>query len=432
MESKAIKQIEGGVTAAKEFYANGVYCGIKQAMKTGGLATEAAVESNESQQAEDKPPKRDVGVIFSKLPCAAAAVYTKNKVKAAPILVTQKHLANGSARAVIVNSGNANACNADGMAVATEMCEMLARALSIEPDEVIVASTGVIGVPLPVEVIGMGIDHLCAGLCVDGGSLAAEAIMTTDTFAKQAAVSFEIDGVTCTLGGMAKGSGMIHPNMATMLGFITTDCAISSELLQKALRACVEDTFNMISVDGDTSTNDMACVLANGAAGNKPITEEGPAYEIFCAALLSVTTSLAKMLAKDGEGATKLIACTVNGAPNKNAARVAAKSVIGSSLLKAAMFGKDANWGRILCALGYADAEFAIDKTDITLQSTVGSVKVCEQGAGVKFSEEEALAVLSDDEINILVDLHDGTASATAWGCDLTYDYVRINGDYRT
>ncbi len=432
MESKVFSQVEGGVTAAKEFYANGVYCGIKQAMKAGATVSASSVGANEPIEEPAISPKRDVGAIFSTLPCAAAAVYTKNKVKAAPILVTQAHLADNKARAVIVNSGNANACNADGLTVANEMCALLAGALSISTDEVIVASTGVIGVPLPVEVIGMGVDHLCAGLCAEGGALAAEAIMTTDTFAKQAAVTFELDGVACTLGGMAKGSGMIHPNMATMLGFLTTDCDIAPELLQQALSACVDDTINMVSVDGDTSTNDMACILANGAAGNKRINEQGASYDVFCAALLSVTTSLARMLAKDGEGATKLVECTVTGAPTKQAARAAAKSVIGSSLFKAAMFGRDANWGRILCALGYADAEFAVDKTDVTLQSASGSVMVCAGGSGVNFSEEEAVAVLGESEITILVDLHDGDSSATAWGCDLTYDYVRINGDYRT
>ncbi len=432
MESRNFIPVDGGVTAAKEFYANGISCGIKQAMKSAEVVTHAAVAANEPSQEQDKPMKRDVAAIFSTRPCAAAAVYTTNKVKAAPILVTKQHLAQGSARAVIVNSGNANACNADGMAVANEMCSLLAHALSIRSDEVIVASTGVIGVPLPVEVIAAGVGHLCAGLSAEGGSLAAEAIMTTDTFSKQAAISFELDGVTCTIGAMAKGSGMIHPNMATMLGFLTTDCDITPELLQEALADCTADTFNMVSVDGDTSTNDMACILANGAAGNERISKKGSSYDTFYAALLSVTTALAKMLARDGEGATKLIECTVSGAPDADAAKKAAKSVIGSSLFKAAMFGGDANWGRILCALGYADAAFAIDKTEITIESAAGSVTVCRQGAGVAFSEEEALAVLGENEIKILINLHDGGASSTAWGCDLTYDYVKINGDYRT
>ncbi|MFA9382073.1 MAG: bifunctional glutamate N-acetyltransferase/amino-acid acetyltransferase ArgJ, partial [Acetanaerobacterium sp.] len=373
MERDGYRFIDGGVTAAKEFYANGVYCGIKRAMKAGDVVTAGSVDANEPKQKQ----KRDVGAIFSSRPCAAAAVYTTNKVKAAPILVTKQHLADGKARAVIVNSGNANACNANGDAVANEMCALLARALDIKPDEVIVASTGVIGVPLPVEAIGTGIDHLCSALSAEGGAYAAEAIMTTDTFAKQAAVSFEIGGVTCTIGGMAKGSGMIHPNMATMLGFLTTDCDIAPALLQQALSDCVSDTFNMVSVDGDTSTNDMACILANGAAGNPAITAGGDGYDTFHAALLAVATSLARMLAKDGEGATKLIECTVKGAPDQHAAKTAAKSVIGSSLFKAAMFGRDANWGRILCALGYADAAFAIDAVEVTIASAAGEVKVC-------------------------------------------------------
>ncbi len=412
---------EGGVTAAKDFYANGLYCGIKYAMKNGAV-----------DEGSRDGKKRDVAVIFSTRPCAAAAVYTKNKVKAAPVLVTKQHLAKGKARAVIVNSGNANACNADGMDTAKEMCALAAAELGVKPEELIVASTGVIGVPLPLDPIRAGIGELCAGLSAEGGSYAAEAIMTTDTFKKESAVHFVVGGTTCTLGGMAKGSGMIHPNMATNLNFLSTDCAISPALLQQALSSCTEASFNMVSVDGDTSTNDMACILANGAAGNPAITAEGADYDAFCTALLTVTTTLAKMLAKDGEGATKLIECAVSGAPTLKAARAAAKSVIGSSLFKAAMFGKDANWGRILCALGYADAEFAVDRAEVTLASRAGGIKVCENGSGVAFSEEEALRVLSEDEVQILIDLHDGDGLATAWGCDLTYDYVKINGDYRT
>lgn len=417
--------IEGGVTAPKGFLANGVSCGIKHFMKTGEVLISAPA-------AEGETVKRDVAAIFSMQPCAAAAVYTQNKVKGAPIAVTKRHLADGKARAVIVNSGNANTCNADGEQKARQMCAMLARELNIGVDDVIVASTGVIGQILPLEPIQAGIDMLVSGLSQSGGSYAAEAIMTTDTVRKEAAVAFEIGGVPCTMGGMSKGSGMIHPNMATLLAFITTDVEIDTALLQQALSDSVKLSYNMISVDGDTSTNDMACILANGAVGNPKITEKGEAYDTFCKALNAVNTRLARMMAKDGEGATKLLECTVSGAPTEDTAKKVAKSVVCSSLFKAAMFGEDANWGRILCAIGYTDAEFEISKTEVSLASTAGEIKVCENGAGIEFSEEDAKVVLAEDEIVINVHLHDGAAGATAWGCDLTYDYVKINGDYRT
>ncbi len=420
-----ITSIEGGVTAPKGFLANGVSCGIKHFMKTGEVLISAPAAAGETT-------KRDVAAIFSMQPCAAAAVYTQNKVKGAPIAVTKRHLADGKARAVIVNSGNANTCNADGEQKARQMCAMLARELNIGVDDVIVASTGVIGQILPIEPIQAGIDMLVSGLSQSGGSYAAEAIMTTDTVRKEAAVTFEIGGVPCTIGGMCKGSGMIHPNMATLLAFITTDADIDVTLLRQALSESVKLSYNMISVDGDTSTNDMACILANGAAGNPKITEKNEAYDTFCKALNEVNIRLARMMAKDGEGATKLLECTVSGAPTEDTAKKVAKSVVCSSLFKAAMFGEDANWGRILCAIGYTDAEFEIAKTEVSLSSAAGEIKVCENGAGVGFSEEEAKIVLAEDEIVINVNLHDGTASATAWGCDLTYDYVKINGDYRT
>ncbi|SDO00514.1 bifunctional glutamate N-acetyltransferase/amino-acid acetyltransferase ArgJ [Acetanaerobacterium elongatum] len=421
----SITIIEGGVTAPKGFLANGVSCGIKHCMKTGEVLLS-------DSSGEGVPTKRDVAVIFSMQPCTAAAVYTQNKVKGAPIAVTKRHLADGKARAVIANSGNANTCNADGEQKALQMCTMLARELNISADEVIVASTGVIGQTLPIEPIQAGIDMLVSGLSQSGGTYAAEAIMTTDTFKKEVAVTFEIGGVPCVIGGMSKGSGMIHPNMATLLAFITTDANINASLLQQALSDSVKLSYNMISVDGDTSTNDMACILANGAANNPKITEKGEDYNTFCKALNEVNIRLARLMAKDGEGATKLLECRVSGAPNEDTAKKVAKSVVCSSLFKAAMFGQDANWGRILCAIGYTDAQFNIDKTEVSLASSVGTIKVCESGAGVAFSEEEAKGLLAEDEIIIEINLHDGKASATAWGCDLTYDYVKINGDYRT
>ena len=401
--------MEGGVCAAKGFKANGIHCGIRK-----------------------NHTKNDLSLIVSDVPCAAAAVYTTNLVKGAPLLVTKKHLANGTARAVICNSGNANTCNADGEKVAEETCAAVAEALRIDPADVVVASTGVIGQPLNITPIKTGIPALAAGLNAQGSGEAAMGIMTTDTVRKEVAVSFEIGGRKCVLGGIAKGSGMIHPNMATMLVFLTTDAAISPAMLQKALSCDVQKTFNMLSIDGDTSTNDMVTILANGLADNPEITEEGADFNAFMTALNTVTVHLCRMIAGDGEGATKLLECRVTGAPDEKTAKIAAKSVITSSLTKAAMFGADANWGRVICAIGYSGAGVQIDRIDIAFQSPAGKVKVCENGAGLPFSEEKAKQVLLEKEIEILVDLKDGGAAATAWGCDLTYDYVKINGDYRT
>ncbi len=401
--------IEGGVCAAKGFTANGVHCGIRK---------------NHS--------KKDLALIFSAVPASAAAVYTTNLVKGAPLTVTKSNIANGIAQAVICNSGNANTCNANGIEIAEAMCDLTAKQLGIRPDDVVVASTGVIGQPLSMEPIAAGMPALVSGLSSQGGQDAATAIMTTDTIMKEIAVEFEVGGKTCRIGGIAKGSGMIHPNMATMLVFITTDCAITPEMLQKALSGDIANTFNMVSVDGDTSTNDMVTVLANGLAGNESITAEGEDFTVFMKALNTVTVDLCRKIAGDGEGATKLLECKVTGGRTEAAAKTVAKSVICSSLLKAAMFGADANWGRVLCAIGYSGADVDVNKVDVSFRSTGGQVDVCKNGAGIPFSEEIAKEVLLQKEIEILVGLNDGEAVATAWGCDLTYDYVKINGDYRT
>ena len=401
--------VEGGVCAAKGFLAGAVHAGIRK-----------------------NRAKNDLALIVSKKPCAAAAIYTQNKVKGAPILVTQAHLRDGRAKAFLCNSGNANTCNADGVDIATAMCGSAAAALKISPDDVIVASTGVIGQPLPLGPITAAMPSLAASLSEAGSADAAEAIMTTDTKRKEVAVRFSLGGKTCTVGGIAKGSGMIHPNMATMLCFVTTDAAIAPALLQKALKCVADETFNMVSVDGDTSTNDMLSILANGEAGNPEITSMDADYYHFAQGLMMVCRQIARELAADGEGASKLLECTVTGAPDKETARKVAKSVVCSSLFKAEMFGEDANWGRILCAIGYTDAEFEIDRVAVTLASDAGSIHVCENGAGVPFSEETAKTVLGEKEIRIEVDMGQGGESATAWGCDLTYDYVKINGDYRT
>ncbi len=411
-----MKFIEGGVCAARGFRAHGLNCGL-----------------NPNKE------KNDLGLVVADVSCDTAAVYTTNKVKGAPILVTKANLekSQNKARAIIVNSKNANTCNADGVEKAERMCALTAEALrksgiKLAPEEVIVASTGVIGQILPIEPIESHMEELVAGLSYDGNGRAANAIMTTDTVMKEYAVSFRLGGVECKLGGMAKGSGMIHPNMATTLNFITTDANIDAGLLQKALSEVVKITYNCLSVDGDTSTNDTLSLMANGMAGNQRITEENADYALFKDALYEVLMNLTKMLAKDGEGATKLLECICGGAPNLDTAIIVAKSVIGSPLFKCAMFGEDANWGRILCAIGYAQADFDIDKVDVDLASVKGQIAVCRKGAGVVFSEEEAKEVLSADEIQILVDLNQGEAEATAWGCDLTYDYVKINGDYRS
>ena len=404
-----MKYIEGGVTAAKGFQASGIHCGIRK-----------------------NKTKADLALIYSEKICTAAGIYTQNLVKGAPILVTRKNIADGKAQAVICNSGNANTCNADGEAKAWRMCEIAADVLHIDPHDVIVASTGVIGQVLPIEPIENAAEALAAALSEEGSNMAAKAIMTTDTMEKEVAVETEIGGKTVSIGGISKGSGMIHPNMATMLCFVTTDCAISAEMLQKAIKSSADKTFNMISVDGDTSTNDTLTVMANGEAGNEEITAEGEAYDAFCAALTAVCKKLSMMMAGDGEGATKLLICRTSGAKNWETAKTVAKSVICSSLLKAAMFGEDANWGRVLCAIGYSGADIDINKVDVAFESENGRVAVCENGAGIDFSEEIAAHVLHAKEITILVDLKSGDAEAEAFGCDLTYDYVKINGDYRT
>lgn len=404
-----IKTTEGGVCAAKGFKASGVHCGIRK-----------------------NKLKKDLSLIYSEVKASAAAVYTTNLVKGAPLKVTKKHLENGTAQAVICNSGNANTCNANGIEIAEKMSALTAEALGINADDIVVASTGVIGQPLDLTPIAAGIPDLVKNLSADGGEDAAEGIMTTDTVVKEIAVSFELGGKECRIGGIAKGSGMIHPNMATMLVFITTDAAISSEMLSKALSSDIADTFNMISIDGDTSTNDMVTVLANGLAGNKMIDEENEEYAKFMKALNTVTVHLCKMIAGDGEGATKMLECKVSGAKDIKCAKTVAKSVICSSLLKAAMFGSDANWGRVLCAIGYSGADVDVSKIDVAFKSDAGVIDVCRGGAGVDFSEEDAKKILLEKEIEILVALNDGDASSTAWGCDLTYDYVKINGDYRT
>lgn len=401
--------IKGGVCAAKGFKASGIHCGIRK---------------NRS--------KRDLSLIYSESKAAAAAVYTTNLVKGAPLTVTKNHIADGYARAIICNSGNANTCNADGMEIAEQMSEILADELKLSAEDVVVASTGVIGQPLDIMPIKRGIPSLVKELSTDGDEAAAEGIMTTDTVKKQVAVSFKIGDKECKIGGIAKGSGMIHPNMATMLVFITTDCAISPEMLKKALKGDVQNTFNMISIDGDTSTNDMVTVLANGEAGNEEITSEGKDFETFMKALNTVTVNLCRMIASDGEGATKLLECKVSGAKDLETAKTVAKSVVCSSLLKAAMFGSDANWGRVLCAIGYSGAKVEVDKIDVSFRSQKGEILVCKNGAGVNFSEEIAKEILLEKEIEILVSLNSGDFSSTAWGCDLTYDYVKINGDYRT
>lgn len=400
--------ISGGVCAAKGFLAGGIHCGIRK---------------NKS--------KRDLSLIVSEQKANAAAVYTTNLVKGAPIAVDKMHLADGKAQAVICNSGNANTCNANGIEIAMQMAKLTADALNISEDDVLVASTGVIGQPLDITPIKNGIPSLVSTLGKNSGE-AAEGIMTTDTVQKEVAVSFNIGGKECKIGGIAKGSGMIHPNMATMLVFITTDTAISSEMLQKALSSDIQNTFNMLSVDGDTSTNDSVIVLANGMAQNPEITEDGEAFNEFMKALNTVTVHLSRMIAGDGEGATKLLECRVTGASDKATAKTVAKSVVCSSLTKAAMFGADANWGRVLCAIGYSGADVDVEKIDVSFSSAKGEIPVCKNGAGIEFSEEKAKEILLEKEIFINVALNSGEFDSTAWGCDLTYEYVKINGDYRT
>ncbi len=404
-----MNMISGGVCAAKGFKAWGVHCGIRK-----------------------NPGKKDLALIYSNVPASAAAVYTTNLVKGAPLTVTKQHLTDGKAQAVICNSGNANTCNTDGIEIAEKMSTLTAEALGIRAEDVIVASTGVIGQPLSIEPIAAGIPVLAEGLSEDGSVEACKAIMTTDTRIKEVAVEFELDGKTCRLGGIAKGSGMIHPNMATMLVFLSTDAAVSPTMLQKALSGDVQKSFNMISVDGDTSTNDMVTILANGLAGNEEIMEEDDNFAVFMKALNTVSIQLCRMIAGDGEGATKLLECMVTGGKTEAAAKTVARGVISSSLTKAAMFGEDANWGRILCAIGYSGADVDVGKVDVAFLSAAGQVAVCKDGAGIAFSEEKAAEVLHETEIDILIGLNDGEGRATAWGCDLSYEYVKINGDYRT
>lgn len=404
-----MKYVDGGVCAAKGFTAGGVHCGIRK-----------------------NKDKKDLSLIYSEKKAAAAAVYTTNLVKGAPLTVTKEHIADGYAQAVICNSGNANTCNANGIEIANGISSLCADALGISENDIVVASTGVIGQPLEIEPFKNGMPGLVASLNDNGSEDAALGIMTTDTKKKEVAVEFEIGGKTCRIGGIAKGSGMIHPNMATMLVFITSDAAISPSMLQKALSGDIANTFNMISIDGDTSTNDMVVVLANGLAGNAEINAEGEDFSEFMKALNSVTVALCRKIAADGEGATKLLECSVSSAKSLETAKTVAKSVICSSLLKAAMFGADANWGRVLCAIGYSGVDVDVNKIDVSFKSRAGEIPVCKNGSGIDFSEETAKQILLEDEIEILVNLNDGGFSSTAWGCDLTYDYVKINGDYRT
>lgn len=404
-----MKIIKGGVCAAKGFKASGIHCGIRK---------------NKS--------KKDLALIVCDKLCSAAAVYTTNLVKGAPVYVTKNNISDGYAQAVICNSGNANTCNANGKEVAEEMCALVNKYTGIKASDVIVASTGVIGQPLDVTPIKDGMESLVAALSEDGSLAANQAIMTTDTIEKEIAVEFTAGGKKCAIGGIAKGSGMIHPNMATMLVFLTTDIAITPGMLQKAVSEDVKTSFNMVSVDGDTSTNDMLCVLASGEAGNETVDADGEDFALFKAALNKVTTYLCRLIAKDGEGATKLLECVASGAKDYETAAKVAKSVITSSLLKAAMFGADANWGRVLCAIGYSGADVDVMKIGVSFASDAGSIEVCKNGEGVDFSEDKAKVILSESEIKILVSLGGGDYSATAWGCDLTYDYVKINGDYRT
>ena len=403
-----MKKIAGGVCAAQGFKANGVHCGIRK-----------------------NKTKRDLSLIVSDVRAAAACVYTQNLVKGAPILVTKKHVEDGYAQAIVCNSGNANTCNADGVEIAEGMCALVEKHTGIPAGDVVVASTGVIGQPLSLDPIAAGMDPLVKGLG-ENSDFAAQGIMTTDTVEKQIAYTFTLGGKECRIGAIGKGVGMINPNMATMLVFVTTDAAISPEMLQKALSMDVQDSFNMVSVDGDTSTNDMVCVLANGLAGNECVAAPGKDFMTFRKALHKVTSDLCRKIAKDGEGATKLLECKVSGAKSKKTARIVAKSVIKSSLFKAAMFGADANWGRVLCAIGYSGADLDVSKIGVAFKSRAGELIVCRGGSGVAFSEEEAKKILSEDVIDVLIDLGDGNGRATAWGSDLTYDYVKINGDYRT
>lgn len=407
-----MKEISGGITAPVGFTAGGIHCSVKP---------------------NSSPDKKDLVLILSERECTAAATYTLNRVKASPLYITMEHLEDGVARGIIANSGNANACAPEGHENARRMCAAAAQATGLKPADFVVASTGVIGQTLNIAAIEAGVPALAAALKREGGSdEAAQAIMTTDTVKKEIAVSFQVAGKTASIGAIAKGSGMIHPNMGTMLCFITSDVNISQEMLADALHAVVPRTFNRVTVDGDTSTNDMCVVLCNGMAGNDLIEWKDGDYEAFRSALHYVCESLAKRIAADGEGATRLVTCTVRGARSEESAERLAKSVVGSPLVKAAMFGADANWGRVLCAMGYSKAPFRPEYVDVTFRSARGEILVCRQGAGVEFDEDRAKEILTTDDITIDVFLSEGEHSVSCWGCDLTYDYVKINGDYRT
>ncbi len=423
-----MKQCSGGVCAAKGFTAAGVRCGVKKS---------AAFDGNQplcpgGDLSAYLTGKKDLALILSERECAAAAVYTLNRVKASPLYVTMEHLETGSAWGIVANSGNANACAPHSHENAEEMCRLAARATGREPEDFVVASTGVIGQPLNLPAIEAGIPVAVSQLSRDGSDAAANAIMTTDTEKKELAYSFTVGGKTVTLGGICKGSGMIHPNMGTMLCFLTTDCAITQELLHEALSDVVKKTFNRVSVDGDTSTNDMCVLLANGLAGNRQIEWKDADYTVFRDALEQLCRELARCIARDGEGASRLVTCRVTGSRSEESAERLAMAVIRSSLVKAAMFGADANWGRVLCAMGYSKAPFRPEYVDISFSSPAGRVPVCEKGAGLDFDEALAKTVLTQDEVTIEVELHEGDAQAETYGCDLTYDYVKLNGDYRT
>ncbi len=398
-----MKGIEGGITAAKGYKTGAVHSGIRASQS-----------------------KKDLAVIVSEVPCQAAAVYTSNIVKAAPLHITREHLGEGTAQAIVINSGNANACAPRGEENALREAQAAAKLLGLKTEDVLVASTGVIGQELPIEVIETAMGQI---VLTDDSADTAKAIMTTDTKMKQTAVEFELNGKTVHLGGIAKGSGMIHPNMGTMLCFVTTDAAISQSVLQQSLSKIVKKTFNRISVDGDTSTNDMCIVLANGLAGNEEITQQN---DVFDQALESVMKDLAVMIASDGEGASRLIISTVVNAADETQAETLAMSVASSSLFKAAMFGSDANWGRVLCAMGYSGAQFDPEKVDVLFQSDAGTIEVAKNGRGLDFDEDQAKKILSRDQVQVVMNLHEGDVSVTCWGCDLTYDYVKINGDYRS
>lgn len=401
--------VQGGICAPQGFKANGIHCGIRK-----------------------NKEKLDLALLVSDVPCATAAVYTQNKVKGAPILVTQANIEDGYSQAMLCNSGNANTCNPNGIELAQACCELVASATGLASSDVVIASTGVIGQPLPIEPFAKSMSELTAGLSPQGGTLAAQAIMTTDTHHKEFALAFMLGDKRCHIGAMTKGSGMINPNMATMLTFITTDVAITPAMLKQALQSEVKETLNQINVDGDTSTNDMAVIMANGLGGNPIITSENQDYAIFCQALHQVCVWACRQIAKDGEGATKLLECQVQNARTKPTALAIAKSIISSDLFKSAMFGADANWGRVLCAIGYTDGDFSIDGVEVRLKSAKGEVLVCQNAAYFPFSEEQAADILTEPEIQILVNMNDGEYDAQAWGCDLTYEYVRINGDYRS